>query len=222
MRCDEVQERLDDHIEGTLHVSDVTDVAAHLEACLSCRQEEADIRAILAAARALPTEIAPPRDLWPGICDRIDRRFSFDFAWGGLQWALASAAIVLIAVAGLLVRGVRNDEKPAVAAAIVASDRTAHLTPASSRTAATLASAEGEFERASEELLAVLESRRADLPPNTIEALKGHLVAIDTALEQIRDVLRQNPGNAEATRLLASTQRRKVDVLRRFVGLSRI
>jgi len=222
MRCEEVRERLDDHIEGALRPTDVADVAAHLETCAECRGEERAIRALVAAAARLPREIAPDRDLWPGIAQRIDRRFHFGSGWSGLQWALAAAALVVVAVGGLVVSSSRQDQRPVVATATLFPSATPNARTVSTVNPSTLATAEGEFERASAELLQALESRRGSLPPNTIEDLKNHLAAIDTALDEIRAVLRDNPGNAEATRLLASTQRRKVDVLRRVVGLSRI
>jgi hypothetical protein len=43
---------------------------------------------------------------------------------------------------------------------------------------------------------------------------------IDQALKEIRDALQKEPGNRELTRMLASTHRKKVDVLRRMVRLS--
>ncbi len=224
MRCEEVRERLDDHIDKTLLATDADEVKRHLATCSECREEERAIRTVVEAAARLPRELCPERDLWPGIAQRVDRRFGLPFGWGwsGLPWALATAAVAILAAAGLLVLRSNRDERPVTATATLTPSTSSHARNVSLTETAALANAEGEFERASTELLQALESRRGSLPPNTIEDLKHHLGAIDTALDEIRDVLRQNPGNAEATRLLTSTQRRKVDVLRRVVGMSRI
>lgn len=219
MRCEEVRERLDDHVDGTLVASERAELIAHVETCTACQEEERAIRAVVAAAARLPRELAPDHDLWPGIAERIDRRIRFDFGWN-LQWALGVTAVVLVAVAGLLVSG--RGEKAVTATAVVSPRTEPYLRPASANGSASFTEAEAEFDRASAELLLFLERHREELPPHTVEEMKQHLTAIDTALDEIRAVLRENPGNAEATRLLASTQRRKIDALRRVVDLSRI
>jgi glucose/arabinose dehydrogenase len=55
------------------------------------------LRALLQQAAALPREIAPPRDLWPGVATRLRRR--------GVPppWWLAAAAAVILALGALFV-----------------------------------------------------------------------------------------------------------------------
>lgn len=70
----EAREHLHDYIDGTLSRDRRAALDEHLAACAACREELADLRDLLHAARALPREIQPPRDLWPGVAARMRRR----------------------------------------------------------------------------------------------------------------------------------------------------
>jgi hypothetical protein len=65
-----------------------------------------------------------------------------------------------------------------------------------------------------------LQARKASLPPATMAAVERDLMTIDAALRQVRDALRQEPGNAQLSHMLASTHQKKVDVLQRVVRMS--
>jgi glutamate/tyrosine decarboxylase-like PLP-dependent enzyme len=83
-----------------------------------------------------------------------------------------------------------------------------------------LLDAEQGYARAADELLAALAERRDSLSPETRASVDRNLAVIDQALKEIREALQKEPGNSELTRMLASTHRKKVDVLRRMVKLS--
>jgi len=66
-----LQSRLNDFVDESLDGESRREVAEHLRDCDVCRQEVADLRELLAAGAALPTDREPQRDLWPGIASQI-------------------------------------------------------------------------------------------------------------------------------------------------------
>jgi anti-sigma factor RsiW len=215
MTCDFVRERLNDYVDGDLAAAEVHEVELHLATCGACREEERALRALLAQAAALPKVARPGRDLWPGIAEEIGkphRVLTFQArtaVWGGL----AAAAALLIAV--LLGRGPGEGGPGSGSASQTASPSLVSASPE-----ADLREAEGDYERAIQALVAALEANRDRLAPETLRGVEQNLAVIDEAVREVRAALDQEPGNPELTRMLASTQRKKVDVLRRVVKLS--
>jgi hypothetical protein len=71
--CDGFAAALADYLEGDAPDAVRAAVEAHAERCAECGALLADLRAIPQQAAALPT-LAPSRDLWSGIAERIDAR----------------------------------------------------------------------------------------------------------------------------------------------------
>jgi len=69
--CDGFAAALADYLEGDAPDAVRAAVEAHAEECAECRALLADLRAIPRQAAALPM-LAPSRDLWSGIAERID------------------------------------------------------------------------------------------------------------------------------------------------------
>ncbi|MFL5617735.1 MAG: zf-HC2 domain-containing protein [Gemmatimonadaceae bacterium] len=69
--CDGFSSALADYLEGDASDAVRAAVEAHAEECAACAALLADLRAIPMQAAALPT-LAPSRDLWSGIAERID------------------------------------------------------------------------------------------------------------------------------------------------------
>jgi anti-sigma factor RsiW len=205
MTCREVDERLDDYVDGTLAEGDFQEVELHLASCEECRKAERGLRRILAEAASLPRQKAPERDLWPGIAERLRPQ-----AMRGSWTFLAAAAAVTLAIAGSFF--LRSGSAP------VAGPPT--LPVAVTGESPALAEAESDYERASAALLAALYERRDSFSPETIASVEKNLEVIDGALAEVRTALRRDPDNPELTRMLAATHRRKVDVLRRVVKLT--
>jgi hypothetical protein len=208
MTCREVDELLDDYVDGTLAEGQFQEVELHLASCEACRKAERGLRRLLAEAAALPREKSPQRDLWPGIRAQIGSRAAFG-SW--LPLAVA-AALVLAVAGGYFLRGGPGAPSPARPAEPIARP----VSVASS----TLADAEDDYDRASAALLAALHERRDSFSPETIASVEKNLAVIDTALAEVREALRRDPENPELTRMLAATHRKKVDVLRRVVKLT--
>jgi len=218
MTCDELDSRLDDWLDGALTGEAVRELEAHLQACAACRERERELRQLLAHAAALPRSVAPPRDLWPGISERIGRS-----SWSGasgLQLAmLAAAATVVLALAALVLTrvapdGVRTVTMPA------ASPSGTLVAGGGAVSDPTLAQAEREYEQAAQALLEALQRRRAVLPAGDLAKVEANLQVIDRALAEVREALSKDPANPELNRMLVATHRKKVDVLRRVVRLS--
>lgn len=127
MTKDRYTERLSAYLDDDVSVDERREIAAHVETCAPCRSVLADLRTVVAEARALePGE--PPHDLWPGIAARIEaerdvvlplavtpprtRRFSFTVP----QLAAASLALVMASGASAWMLG-RAVATPAVATA---------------------------------------------------------------------------------------------------------
>lgn len=71
LTCSELEERLDDFLEGTLDDSAVAELELHLAGCPACASLVRDFETITRQAAALHP-FAPPRDLWPAIQARIE------------------------------------------------------------------------------------------------------------------------------------------------------
>jgi predicted anti-sigma-YlaC factor YlaD len=205
MTCREVDDRLDDYVDGTLAEGEFQEVELHLASCGECRKAERGLRRLLAEAAALPRQKSPERDLWPGIAGRLRPR-----TMQGSWTFLAAAAAVALALAGSFFLGKGS--------APVAGPRTVPV--AVTRESPALAEAESDYERASAALLAALYERRESFSPETIASVEKNLEVMDHALAEVKDALRRDPENPELTRMLAATHRKKVDVLRRVVKLT--
>ena len=205
MSCREIEDRLDDYVDGELPEGEFQEMELHLASCAACRNAERQLRRLLAEARALPRESAPSRDLWPGIAERLGSR-----RLGGGWTYLAAAAALVLGLVGVFV--LRSGPTPASAPTLVPV-----AVPAESPA---LAAAEEDYARASAALLAALQDRRSSLSTETMASVEKNLEIIDQALAEVRDALRRDPDNPELTRMLAATHRRKVDVLQRVVKLT--
>lgn len=216
MTCALLHERLDDYVDGLLDEAEYQEIELHLAACDACRLAERRLRTLLAQAARLPREIAPGRDLWPGVAGRLGAPRLLPFArrpagavaptrpaW--LLPALATAAAVL-ALSALVPRA----QQPAPQSS--ASQAT--------RTSAPLDVAQADYARAAADLKQALDARRAELPPATVAAVEQNLRTIDQALGEISLALQKDPGNTQLAHLLNATHRRKVSFLQQIVRLS--
>ena len=73
MDCDGFADALADYLEGDASDGVRSAVEAHATSCTACQQLLADLTSIRTEAEELPL-LAPSRDLWSGIAERIDAR----------------------------------------------------------------------------------------------------------------------------------------------------
>jgi anti-sigma factor RsiW len=218
MTCQELDERLDEWVDGALPAAAAAEVEAHLAACALCQGREHRLRQLLAHAAALPRSVTPARDLWPGIAEQIERQRPWWSAAGWSPVALAAAATVVVGLVAVL----WNSQGPSRVRTveIPAASPVATLAGATSVSDPVLAAAERDYEAAANALLDALQQRRARLQPGALAAVEANLQVIDRALAEVRQALVRDPNNPELGRMLVSTHRKKVEVLSRVVKLS--
>jgi len=133
-----------DYLEGDAPDAVRAAVEAHAEECADCRALLEDLQSIRHDAAALPV-LAPSRDLWSGIAERIDARViplerparttivRVRRTWA--RPAIAAAALVVI-TAGITHYATRREYDPSMTAPTTASTQTAApVTPDSTPTA---------------------------------------------------------------------------------------
>jgi hypothetical protein len=64
-----------------------------------------------------------------------------------------------------------------------------------------------------QDLLALLDERRAQLPPEVVAAVEKNLAEIDRAIAEIHLAFEEHPNNAALQFLLAEAYRREADML---------
>lgn len=208
------ESQLNELVDGTLAPDEHARVASHVAGCLPCAAAVRQIEALLERTQALPREIAPPADTWEGVRSgtrRAGSRPAYPIvrpAW----WRLAAAAAVLAFAAIVGGRLVTSDSSPRPDTSIALSTSPASLEA--------FAPVEARYVLAASALEQTLAERRAVLDPATIAIIERSLATIDSAIEEARTALANDPGNAAITRLLASTYEQKVTLLRRASELT--
>jgi anti-sigma factor RsiW len=218
-------ERLDDFAGGELPERERRAVQLHLQACAECRAEVDALRSLLDEARFLPREIAPGRDLWAGIEARLEPRADMKViplrprsAWAPPRWlTLAAAALVLMigTSATTVFFMQRGGPGPDTLDPIVAKQAAAPTTTA----LVALQPAEAEYQKAIDDLAAVLETRRSQLAPETVATLERNLRIIDQAIAESRAALERDPSSRELAQMLSAAYDTKVRMLQQAVEL---
>lgn len=186
------------------------EVAAHLERCAECRATLERVRALLAAARALPSDLEPPEHAWTGLRDRLarERRTALSRRWWNNPWIAAAALLIAVGVASL-VAGRRRVTAPESAAAGPRPAAVPVVQSVDRTYAGTIA-----------ELRASLASQRQELAPATVRTVDRALTVIDSAIAEARAALAADPANAALVEILSAHYERKVDLLQRAAELS--
>jgi len=188
-----MEAKLNEYVDGALGVGEREAVEAHLARCAGCREAVAQLRALLAGARALPQAIEPARDLWASIERRTVQRATWNMQrvwWGG---ALAAAAVLVIAL-GLY-----------------------RLLPSSTtlyRPGQGWAAVQADFDQTTSDLGLIVAAERERLRPETVALLERNLAIIDAAIAESRAALARDPASVELRGLFAAAARQKVELLR--------
>lgn len=221
MNCRELEDRLDGWVDGTLTEGERRGVESHLAGCPGCREQERRLRHLLAYASALPRSVSPPRDLWPEISKKIGRERAW--SWPRLvswQPVLAVAAAVVVALGAVVLRPKAPSPANIVVVPSPATGPGYRLHPAAVEMDPGLVAMEKDYQAAANAILAALQERKDELEPETLASVERNLAVIDTALAEVHEALAMDPASPELGRMLVSTHRKRVDVLRRMVRLS--
>ncbi|MEX2016237.1 MAG: zf-HC2 domain-containing protein [Candidatus Hydrogenedentales bacterium] len=219
--CMDIRDRLNDYVDGDVSAEGSAVIDAHLGECADCRAELDALRSLQTAARELPAEVMPARELWPGIAERIDAATAtrnggnivpFRSAW--VQVLTAAAVIALIA-GGLFSIVPVQVHAPATQPGPVSVNMLGDRIVSES-----FAEVEAEYRAAKAELQEALDAARDELPPETAEAVTASLASIDAAATDIRLALADQPGNPRLERLLIAVYQQELNALEQVVRLA--
>ena len=164
---------------------------------------------IVERAAGLARDIAPERDLWPGIEAAITNPPRNGRHWSWL--AQAAAVVLLVGTSSGITYVAVKDDGPAV-----------EIAPDLLFTQTSFAAYElgPEFQDARSRLAVRLENELERLPQETRTAVEDNLALIRTAIADINAALEQEPHNTLLQELLVSTYREELELMRRVGGLT--
>ena len=201
--------------DGSLSPERLPQVEEHVRACAACALDVERIKTLMTRLQETPAVSKPESldALWPAIRTRIEASKVIPLSGNGgrveeqrgprrLGLAMAAAAAVLITAVAL---GVRYTTRPSAPTA-QSSDTTSLIAVADSAHA---------YEEEAQTLLNQLELRRAMLRPEAVVQIDRDLRVVDSAIAELKEAIAHDPNNPALRRLLASSYRQKVDVLKR-------
>lgn len=216
MNCTRLEELIDDFVDGQLPEDERRDVERHLAGCPKCRRAVEQLRAIVEKAAALPREIAPPRDLMPGIRRVVEGAGEQRASATWMKWAGVAASVIILITAGIIGINIRDADPDG---SQLASPPGAVL-PAGHTAATEFQAAEQEYLQAAALLAAALEKQRGSLSPETAAAVDENLKIINEAIENVRQALDADPGNPRNGQVMTALYQQKIEILRRVSRLS--
>jgi anti-sigma factor RsiW len=188
---------------------------AHLQACAECAADVDRIRRLMKRIDRAKSPAGVSSDVdeaWPAIRDRIERSKVVTLGSG------ASA-------------GGRRERRTWIAAGLVAAGLVAFAVTQGRRSRdgstdfaqlgdsgisfVALVDSSHAYQEEAQALLNRLELRRATMRPELAQAVERDLRTIDVAIAELQNAIRTDPNNPALRRLLASSYRQKVDLLKR-------
>ncbi|HEU0225045.1 MAG TPA: hypothetical protein VFR29_06380 [Steroidobacteraceae bacterium] len=168
---------------------------------------------LMTRASELPQEIAPARDLWPGIAARLGEE-PLATASRGVGWPAALAAGFLVAaVSALLTWGLLREPEPAAGLDTQLAGEPAVLPvsygPNSALGAEQLA--------ARDQLLPEFRRRFELLAPATQQTVLANLAVIQQAADEIDAALAEDPASGLLNELLVGTYRQELELYSKLV-----
>lgn len=163
--------------------------------------------ALDAALQALPREIEPRHDLWPGVEAQIEPLAGG--RWRTWLWP-AAAAVLLVAGSSLLTAALlRGGREPLARTSVPALDGAVTM-PAAFGPAHTLSP---EYDAARRQLTAMLQQRVSRMPPGARRKFEANLAELRRAAHEINAALEEAPGDPLLEELLLSTYQQELAVL---------
>ena len=199
MTCDECRDRLDALARGPLAAGQQTAIEQHLLECESCRADFEATEALASLTAALPHELTPPADLWPGVARRIAPS-----PWRRRTLA-AAAVLALMTASSLATALLMRHREP---------DRLA------TDGGAVTSVIDAQFAARVQALNATLERERGTLSSETIATIERNLAVIDRALAESRAALEHDPANPDLRTLYRTTQAQRVAFLEQATRLA--
>jgi anti-sigma factor RsiW len=214
MMSHEFDLEIDDYVDVTLPAARAVALEAHLAACSRCRALAADFRALRSAAAALELRMPPPRT-WSRIAAGIAESPApgAGLAWlSGLTWrsAVATGLMVALLAGGTWVswREVTDARRQTATAAV----RDAAGTPADS-------SVEQQMRTQISHMEGIVRTSSSVLPGETQAAYQAGIDNIDSALDNPRAILADEPTNEGAQQTLFELLQSKLKLLQEMIAL---
>jgi len=212
-------------VDGSLEAGPLAAATAHLRACAECSADVDRIRRLM--TRVDDSKPAGPQEeideLWPAIRARIDEKKVVvmrgrEGGIGGRESARAGGregrqrllvAIGSVIAAGLIGFWALNTR--------VAPDGTTNVVEVSDSgiSLVALVDSANAYQEEAQALLNRLEVQRATLRPEIARVFERDLRVIDVAIAELQGAIKSDPANPALRRLLASSYRQKVDLLKR-------
>jgi len=202
--CEHFRLWMHDALDGDLRPDFADQLEEHLDSCPECHRQMDDLRSLVASAAGLQGEMEPSRDLWPGIEGRLTGVPSS--RWPIRRVVLAVAALVVAGFGLSLFRAPNTGPQ-------LAPSTQKGIVQAKNRTA-TLDDVRLEYRQARDELLEVVQARRDEVSPETLQVIENNLALIDRAIDEIETVLAVNPGEGRLDRHLLLAYHRQIELLR--------
>jgi hypothetical protein len=226
MNCDDFAEHLADYLEHDLDEGMRARMELHSHNCAACGSLLADLRALRTGAAKLP-ELAPSRDLWAGIAERIETPVvalnpsgetpayrSSNRRWRAAWTGLAAAG--LVAITATVTYELTSRSSSRTPAPITASRAT---TDSPATLASNRATVEETYDSEITRLRDIVKQRSAQLDPATVVVLEKNLKVIDDAIAQCKDALRSDPNSRFLIESLNDALESKVQLLRKASAL---
>jgi hypothetical protein len=192
--------QINDLVDETLSDDEQSRVLTHISACAECRAEVDALRHVLHRVGQLPTSIQPQRDLRPATWAKSERKTLWSF-----RYPLAAAAVLLIALSSAITYFVTRDDE---------SGPVVRMTQTQNTNTVDLVSLERQYSNEVEELQRALRQNREALSPETIRILEENLRIIDSAINEARAALTNDPASHTLGEMLKSAYQRKLDLLK--------
>ncbi len=217
------------------------ELEAHRASCSACQALWAELEAISAEAKQLPT-LTPSRDLWAGIEARITApgvapstatpaptvatapRLTLLRSNG---WRLAMAASLLVAVTSVVTWRLATSQatRPNAALASLPTDdalgtdgnpesREAASDEAAEMYLASFTASVTQMDREIAALQSIVTERRGELDPRTVEVLEKNLQVIDAAIAEARAALASDPASQFLAQQFTRAYTSKLTLLR--------
>lgn len=215
LTCDAVDEMLYDYLEQALDASTTSAAEEHFESCARCAALLRELKQIAAESRLL-VDVAPERDLWPGILARIEAPV-VSITTGSSRparvrtpvWLSAAAALVVV-TAGVTYLVTTHLSGSAGGVATGPPTAGSELRLAADAPSAPESAYVPEIAR----LRDIVLSRRAELDSATVAVIERNVAIIDEAIAESRAALARDPASLFLSDQLMNSLGKKVELLR--------
>lgn len=204
-------------VDGSLDPAQLTAAAAHLGACVECSADVDRIRRLMKRIDdSKPVEAQEGIDeLWPAIRAKIEEKKVVALPVGmGTGMGMGTRARRWVAVGGVVAAGLFGLWFATTRVAPVESTNVAEVTDSNISLIA-LVDSTNAYQEEAQALLNRLEVQRATLRPEIARVFERDLRVIDVAIAELQGAIKTDPNNPALRRLLASSYRQKVDLLKR-------